>query len=173
MRAISLFAVLLVFWLALSGHYTSFLIGAGVLCCAFVTFMATRKDALEVKGDSMIDAGIHDGDLVVIERRDSADDGDIVVALVEDEEATLVRLRAHRVEFIDPLVGAHGGSIANTAGDSLLAARRLARPDSREILIVGAGTVGRSLRQAYGAAFPEARFSWIFFGNPRTRSWIS
>ncbi len=46
-----------------------------------------------------------------------------------------------------------------TAGDSLLAARRLARPDSREILIVGAGTVASSLREAYGAAFPEARFT--------------
>ncbi|MCC5973162.1 MAG: ornithine cyclodeaminase [Rubellimicrobium sp.] len=45
-----------------------------------------------------------------------------------------------------------------TAGDSLLAAMRLARPDSRTILIAGAGTVGRSLRAAYGAAFPEARF---------------
>lgn len=46
-----------------------------------------------------------------------------------------------------------------TAGDSLLAAGRLARPDSRKILIVGAGTVGASLYQAYGAAFPEARFT--------------
>lgn len=46
-----------------------------------------------------------------------------------------------------------------TAGDSLFAATRLARPDSREILIVGAGTVGKSLFQAYGAAFPEARFT--------------
>jgi ornithine cyclodeaminase len=46
-----------------------------------------------------------------------------------------------------------------TAGDSLLAARRLARADSRDILIVGAGTVGRSLLQAYGAVWPEARFS--------------
>jgi ornithine cyclodeaminase len=45
-----------------------------------------------------------------------------------------------------------------TAGDSLLAARKLARPDSRTILIVGAGTVARSLRDAYGAAFPRARF---------------
>ena len=44
-----------------------------------------------------------------------------------------------------------------TAGDSLLAARRLARPDSREILIVGAGTVGRSLCQAFGIGFPKAR----------------
>jgi ornithine cyclodeaminase/alanine dehydrogenase-like protein (mu-crystallin family) len=46
-----------------------------------------------------------------------------------------------------------------TAGDSLLAARRLARPDSKRILIVGAGTVGRSLWQAYSAAFPDAEFS--------------
>ncbi|SEW39671.1 ornithine cyclodeaminase [Cognatiyoonia koreensis] len=46
-----------------------------------------------------------------------------------------------------------------TAGDSLLAARRLARKNSKNILIVGAGTVGRSLRQAYGAAFPDATFT--------------
>jgi len=46
-----------------------------------------------------------------------------------------------------------------TAGDSLLAARRLARPDSKNILIVGAGTVGRSLKQAYAAAFPDAHFT--------------
>ena len=46
-----------------------------------------------------------------------------------------------------------------TAGDSLFAARRLARPDSRNILIVGAGTVGRSLFEAYSAGFPEARFT--------------
>lgn len=45
-----------------------------------------------------------------------------------------------------------------TAGDSLLAARRLARPDSTVILIVGAGTVARSLVEAYSAAFPNARF---------------
>lgn len=46
-----------------------------------------------------------------------------------------------------------------TAGDSLLGARRLARPDSRNILIVGGGTVARSLHEAYSAAFPEARFA--------------
>ncbi|WP_300011145.1 ornithine cyclodeaminase [uncultured Roseobacter sp.] len=46
-----------------------------------------------------------------------------------------------------------------TAGDSLLAARRLARPDSRNILIVGAGTQARGLHAAYSAAFPEARFT--------------
>lgn len=47
--------------------------------------------ALEVKGDSMIDAGINDGDVVVIRETAVADDGDIVVALVEDQEATLKR----------------------------------------------------------------------------------
>ena len=46
-----------------------------------------------------------------------------------------------------------------TAADSLLAARRLARPDSRAILIVGAGTVARALTEAYRAAFPEARIA--------------
>ncbi|HRD78956.1 MAG TPA: transcriptional repressor LexA, partial [Hyphomicrobiaceae bacterium] len=49
--------------------------------------------ALEVRGDSMIDAGIHEGDIVVIRRTSNADTGDIVVALVEKEEATLKRLR--------------------------------------------------------------------------------
>jgi repressor LexA len=49
--------------------------------------------ALEVRGDSMIDAGIHDGDVVIIKRTQSAESGDIVVALVEDEEATLKRIR--------------------------------------------------------------------------------
>jgi repressor LexA len=49
--------------------------------------------ALEVKGDSMIGAGILDGDTVIIRRGDSADSGDIVVALVDGEEATLKRLR--------------------------------------------------------------------------------
>ncbi|MDN5789129.1 transcriptional repressor LexA [Pseudorhodobacter sp.] len=49
--------------------------------------------ALEVKGDSMIDAGINDGDIVVIREQSSAENGDIVVALVEDSEATLKRFR--------------------------------------------------------------------------------
>lgn len=49
--------------------------------------------ALEVRGDSMVDAGIHDGDTVIIRRCDSAENGAIVVALVEDEEATLKWLR--------------------------------------------------------------------------------
>ena len=69
------------------------------------------------------------------------------VALFSDRDGTL-----------DAMVDFHLVTKWKTAGDSLLAARRLARPDSREILIVGAGTVGRSLREAYGAAFPGARF---------------
>lgn len=49
--------------------------------------------ALEVEGDSMIEAGINDGDTVIISRSDTADSGDIVVALVDREEVTLKRLR--------------------------------------------------------------------------------
>jgi repressor LexA len=49
--------------------------------------------ALEVDGDSMIDAGIYDGDTVVIERTDSVENGAIAVALVDNEEATLKRVR--------------------------------------------------------------------------------
>jgi repressor LexA len=48
--------------------------------------------ALEVQGDSMIEAGILDGDTVIIRKSDTARNGEIVVALVEDEEATLKRL---------------------------------------------------------------------------------
>lgn len=47
-----------------------------------------------------------------------------------------------------------------TAGDSLLAARQLARPDSRNILILGAGTVARSMTEAYRSAFPDAQFTF-------------
>jgi repressor LexA len=49
--------------------------------------------ALEVRGDSMIEAGILDGDTVIIRKQDSANTGEIIVALVDDEEATLKRLR--------------------------------------------------------------------------------
>lgn len=49
--------------------------------------------ALEVRGDSMVDAGILDGDTVVIRKQDTANTGDIIVALIDDEEATLKRLR--------------------------------------------------------------------------------
>ncbi len=46
-----------------------------------------------------------------------------------------------------------------TAGDSLLAARKLARPDSKNILLIGAGNVVRSMREAYASAFPDAEFT--------------
>lgn len=49
--------------------------------------------ALEVRGDSMIEAGINDGDIVVIREQSTAENGDIVVALIEEQEATLKRFR--------------------------------------------------------------------------------
>jgi repressor LexA len=49
--------------------------------------------ALEVRGDSMIEAGILDGDIALIRKSDAADTGDIVVALIDEEEATLKRFR--------------------------------------------------------------------------------
>jgi ornithine cyclodeaminase len=61
--------------------------------------------------------------------------------------------------MLEALVDFHLVTKWKTAGDSLLAARRLARPNSRAILIVGAGTVARSLIAAYAAAFPGARFT--------------
>lgn len=54
---------------------------------------AGQHYALEVKGDSMINAGINDGDVVILRETNSADNGDIVVALIEDEEATLKTYR--------------------------------------------------------------------------------
>ncbi|MFP3914134.1 MAG: LexA family protein, partial [Actinomycetota bacterium] len=47
---------------------------------------------LRVRGDSMVDAGILDGDLVVVRRQPDADDGDLVAAMVADEEATVKRM---------------------------------------------------------------------------------
>jgi ornithine cyclodeaminase/alanine dehydrogenase-like protein (mu-crystallin family) len=70
-----------------------------------------------------------------------------------------VNLCSDRDGALEAVLDFHLVTKWKTAGDSLLAATRLARPDSREILIVGAGTVGRSLRAAYGAAFPDARFT--------------
>lgn len=73
-----------------------------------------RHFALTVDGDSMVDAGILDGDMVVIESGDTARDGEIVVALIDNEEATLKTLRraggqvdlvpassAHQVQRLD------------------------------------------------------------------------
>jgi len=65
--------------------------------------------ALEVKGDSMIEAGIFEGDVVVIRRQDTAENGDIVVALIDDSEATLKSLRrkggAIALEAANPAYG--------------------------------------------------------------------
>lgn len=60
---------------------------------------------------------------------------------------------------LEAIVDFHLVTKWKTAGDSLLAARRLARSDSEHILIVGAGTVGRTLYHAYRAAFPKAHFT--------------
>lgn len=64
--------------------------------------------ALEVSGDSMIEAGIFDGDYALIRRCDDARDGDIVVALIDDAEATLKYLRRdHGMIRLDPANAAH------------------------------------------------------------------
>jgi repressor LexA len=64
--------------------------------------------ALEVRGDSMIDAGILDGDTVLIRRGEGADTGDIVVALIDDEEATLKRFRRRGASIaLEPANSSH------------------------------------------------------------------
>ena len=75
---------------------------------------------LEVSGDSMIDAGIFDGDMVVIQKGDTAENGQIVVALVMGEEATLKRLRRK------------GGSIALEAANPAYQTRVLG-PDQVQV----------------------------------------
>jgi ornithine cyclodeaminase len=70
-----------------------------------------------------------------------------------------VNLYSDRDGALEALVDFHLVTKWKTAGDSLYAATMLARPDSRKILIVGAGTVGRNLFQAYSAAFPDAVFT--------------
>jgi len=64
--------------------------------------------ALEVRGDSMIEAGILDGDIALIRRVDNADTGDIVVALIDEEEATLKRFRRRGASIaLEPANSAH------------------------------------------------------------------
>lgn len=58
-------------------------------------FVGDNRYALQVKGESMIGAGILDGDIVIIESRDNAQYGDIVVALIDEQEATLKRYRRY------------------------------------------------------------------------------
>lgn len=68
--------------------------------------------ALEVSGDSMIEAGIFDGDYALIKRAESARDGEIVVALVRNEEATLKYLRRENGMIrLDPANGAYSPQI--------------------------------------------------------------
>ncbi len=64
--------------------------------------LGADRYVLEVKGDSMVEAGILDGDLVVVRQAETADNDDIVVALIDNGEATLKKLRKHgdRVELI-------------------------------------------------------------------------
>ena len=70
-----------------------------------------------------------------------------------------VSLYSDDTGVLEAIINFHLVTKWKTAGDSLLAAQRLARPDSRNILIVGAGTQARALHAAYRAAFPDARFT--------------
>jgi repressor LexA len=64
--------------------------------------------ALEVRGDSMIDAGILDGDTVLIRKTENADTGDVVVALIDEEEATLKRFRRRGASIaLEPANSSH------------------------------------------------------------------
>ena len=71
----------------------------------------------------------------------------------------VVSLFSDKDGMLQALIDFHLVTKWKTAGDSLLASSLLARSDSNAILIVGAGTVGRSLREAYGAYFPDAKFT--------------
>ena len=59
-------------------------------------FLGPNRFVLKVQGDSMIEAGILDGDMVIIEQKDCARDGDIVVALIDKDEATLKYLQQNK-----------------------------------------------------------------------------
>ena len=64
-------------------------------------FFGHNNFAVRVQGDSMIEAGIMDGDTVIIEFRETANDGDIVVALIDESETTLKKFkRSHRGRYI-------------------------------------------------------------------------
>ncbi len=64
-------------------------------------FFGSNNFAVRVQGDSMIEAGIMDGDTVIIEFRETANDGDIVVALIDEAETTLKKFkRSHRGRYI-------------------------------------------------------------------------
>ncbi len=71
----------------------------------------------------------------------------------------VVTLFSDQTGVLEALVDFHLVTKWKTAGDSLLSASKLARKDSRNILLVGAGTVARSMVHAYSSLFPDARFS--------------
>lgn len=83
--------------------------GEGTLDLA-AFLLGVNRYALQVRGDSMVEAGILDGDTVIVEARDSADDGAIVVALIDEGEATLKRFTRRR-----------DGSIQLTAANAAMA----------------------------------------------------
>ena len=58
-------------------------------------FVGPNRFVLRVQGDSMVEDGILDGDMVIVEQRSHAENGEIVVALIDNEEATLKRLQRH------------------------------------------------------------------------------
>lgn len=66
------------------------------------SLLGRGRFVLKVVGDNMIEAGILDGDLIIVRKTDRAVDGDIVVALIDHEEVTLKRMRVHgdRIELI-------------------------------------------------------------------------
>jgi repressor LexA len=78
-------------------------------------FVTPNRFVLRVMGDSMIEDGILDGDMVIVEKRDSADNGEIVVALIDGLEATLKRLQKNR-----------DGSVTLRPANSTMAPFRLA-----------------------------------------------
>jgi repressor LexA len=76
---------------------------ANTLSVPLALLGAGEHFALEVSGDSMIEAGILDGDYALVQKCDTARDGEIVVALVDDEDATLKYLRRDKGEVrLDP-----------------------------------------------------------------------
>ncbi len=76
-----------------------------------------------------------------------------------------VSLFADQTGVLEAVVDFHLVTKWKTAGDSLLAAKKLARPDSRNILLVGAGTVAASMVSAYSSLFPDAKFT-VWGRNP-------
>ena len=124
---------------------------------------------LEVKGDSMVDAGIHDGDLVAVNKQPEARDGEIVAALVDGEEATVKRLRRRDGKVIleseNPekdvaiYINSPGGSVS--AGLAIYDTMQFIKPDVSTLCIGQAASMG-ALLLAAGAkgkrfALPNSR----------------